>query len=150
MPSQDRGLELVNDAITIRPATETQIKSATNYYCPVGPARQHISVFYGLAKAAGDSTQAASENAVGTYTTDAQGAIRTMIGAGTYSKPSGGIPATDLAETYLTQHQSLSGLAPTESPEFTTQITIGNTTLTEAQLQALIAMLPENEEPQGG
>ena len=48
MPTYDRGLELVNDTITIRPATETQIKSATNYYCPVGPARQHISVFYGF------------------------------------------------------------------------------------------------------
>lgn len=43
-----------------------------------------------------------SNNAVGTYTTEAAGAIRTMIGAGTYSKPAGGIPAADLAETYLT------------------------------------------------
>ena len=136
--------------LRISPASSVNIKQGNAGYRAITPDNQHESVFYGLAKAAGDSTQAASENAVGTYTTDAQGAIRTMIGAGTYSKPSGGIPATDLAETYLTQHQSLSGLAPTESPEFTTQITIGNTTLTEAQLQALIAMLPENEEPQGG
>jgi len=45
-----------------------------------------------------------SGNAVGTYTTEAASAIRTMIGAGTYSKPAGGIPAADLAETYLTAH----------------------------------------------
>jgi len=43
-----------------------------------------------------------SNNAVGTYTTEAASAIRTMIGAGTYSKPVDGIPGTDLAETYLT------------------------------------------------
>jgi len=42
-----------------------------------------MSVFYGLAAAAGDSTQSASDNAVGTYTDNAKSAIRTMIGAGT-------------------------------------------------------------------
>jgi deoxyribose-phosphate aldolase len=45
-----------------------------------------------------------NNNAVGTYTTEAATAIRNMIGAGTYSKPAGGIPAADLAETYLTSH----------------------------------------------
>lgn len=41
---------------------------------------------------------------------------------------------------------SIEGLAPTASPTFTTQITIGSTTLTEAQLQALIEMIPSGEE----
>lgn len=91
-----------------------------------------------------DGTYNASTNKVATVFTV------TNAVSGLYTKPSGGIPASDLAETYLTQHQSLDGLAPIESPEFTTQITIGNTTLTEEQLQALIAMIPENEGPQGG
>ena len=73
---------------------------------PISVTHQHEAAFYGLAKAAGQDMKN-SGNAVGTYTTEAAGAIRTMIGAGTYSKPAGGIPATDLAETYLTQHQSL-------------------------------------------
>lgn len=90
IPNQDRGLELygdTNDIITIRPATEAQIKAATNYYCPIGPARQYISVFYGLAKAAGDNTQSVSNNAVGTYTADAKAAIRTMIEAAPVNSP---------------------------------------------------------------
>lgn len=84
----------------------------------------------------------------GTYdaATNKVASVSTVTNAvsGLYTKPSGGIPASDLAETYLTQHQSLAGLAPIESPEFTTQITIGSTTLTEEQLQALIAMIPTN------
>ena len=42
--------------------------------------RQHESVFYGLAKAAGDTTQSQSSNAVGTYTEDAKVAIQKMLG----------------------------------------------------------------------
>ena len=41
-----------------------------------------------------------------------------------YTKPSGGIPATDLAETYLTSHQDISGLAPKASPVFTGSISL--------------------------
>ena len=36
-------------------------------------------MFYGLAKAAGDATQSASSNAVGTYTEDAKSAISEML-----------------------------------------------------------------------
>ena len=39
-----------------------------------------MSVFYGLAKAAGDSTQSASSNVVGIYTDNAKGAIQNMLG----------------------------------------------------------------------
>lgn len=90
-------------------ATPTFIKAGYDSFKPITPTYQHQAVFYGLAKAAGQDMKE-SNNAVGTYTTEAAGAIRTMIGAGTYSKPAGGIPATDLAETYLTQHQSLATL----------------------------------------
>ena len=84
-----------NGTVGIERAVTTSIKNGTNLYLPIVPSEQHTSVFYGLAKAAGDSTQAASDNAVGTYTDDAKSAIRTMLGA--YAKPSTGIPAADLA-----------------------------------------------------
>lgn len=61
--------------------------------------------------------------------------------SGFYTKPVGGIPSTDLADTYLTS-SDISGLASTTAPTFTTSITIGNTTLTEADLIALKSILP--------
>lgn len=70
-------------ALSISQATSAKIKTGSNIYNPVVPSKQHEAVFYGLAKAAGDSTQAASDNEVGTYTDNAKSAIRTMIGAGT-------------------------------------------------------------------
>lgn len=42
-------------------------------------------MFYGLAKAAGDTTQSASSNTVGAYTDDAKTAIRAMLGIDTAS-----------------------------------------------------------------
>ena len=56
-------------------------KEGNHNYRPITPSNQHQSVFYGLAKAAGDTTQASSSNVVGTYTADASAAIRTMLGA---------------------------------------------------------------------
>ena len=61
--------------------TDSDIKSGTNNYKPIVPSNQHTAVFYGLAKAAGDTSQASSDNTVGTYTNTAKSAIRTMLGA---------------------------------------------------------------------
>ena len=44
-------------------------------------AKQHQSAFFGLAKAAGDTTQSASANAVGTYTETAKSKIHDMLNA---------------------------------------------------------------------
>lgn len=66
-------------ALVVVAATDADVKGETNAYKPIVPARQHQSVFYGLAKAAGDSTQSASANAVGTYTDAAKSAISTML-----------------------------------------------------------------------
>lgn len=60
-------------------AASAQIKAGTASYRPIVPGHQHESAFYGLAKAAGDSTQSASSNAVGTYTDAAKSAISTML-----------------------------------------------------------------------
>lgn len=56
------------------------IKSGENQYRPIVPYNQHESAFYGFAKAAGDTTQSQSNNAVGTYTNEAKAAIKSMIG----------------------------------------------------------------------
>ena len=66
--------------LAIIKAADVNIKSANANYTPIVPSNQHTSVFYGLAKAAGDSTQSSSSNAVGTYTENAKDAIQQMLG----------------------------------------------------------------------
>lgn len=61
-------------------APTDRIKAGTETYAPVVASNQHESTFYGLAKAAGDTTQSASSNAVGTYTDDAKRKICKMLG----------------------------------------------------------------------
>ena len=68
------------DEIVMNSPTSSLIKSGTSSYVGLTPQIQHESVFYGLAKAAGDSTQRSSTNAVGEYTDDAKTAIRSMLG----------------------------------------------------------------------
>lgn len=79
------GLTVINNNLYTNGADTGIIKTpnlfAGSSYRPVVPIRQHESTFYGLAKAAGDTTQSASSNAVGTYTEDAKLAIRNMIDA---------------------------------------------------------------------
>lgn len=62
-------------------ATSQIIKTGTNEVRPITPNRQQESVFYGLAKAAGDTSQSSSANAVGTYTEDAKSKISDMLNA---------------------------------------------------------------------
>ena len=69
-----------NGILRIDEATTGLIKIGTDPDHPIVSSNQHASAFYGLAKAAGDSTQSASANAVGTYTDDAKTAIQTMLG----------------------------------------------------------------------
>ena len=67
--------------LSTNPAPSANVKNGTASNMPIVPAHQHESTFYGLAKAAGDTTQSQSANAVGTYTPEAALAIRNMIGA---------------------------------------------------------------------
>ena len=77
------GLELSTAAtgslLRVSPATSANIKTGSAAYKPLTPEHQHEVVFYGLAKAAGDTTQSASSNAVGTYTNEAKAAIKNML-----------------------------------------------------------------------
>jgi hypothetical protein len=65
--------------LQLAPASESDIKSASYAVKPIGTTRQHVAAFYGLAKAAGDTTQSASSNAVGTYTESAKSKISEML-----------------------------------------------------------------------
>lgn len=65
--------------LRIEQATSPQVKAGTQGYKPIVPERQHESTFYGLAKAAGDTTQSVSSNPVGTYTDEAKSAIQNML-----------------------------------------------------------------------
>lgn len=73
------GLTITNGKLEIDEAVSS-IKPANSQKYPIVPAHQHEATFYGLAKAAGDTTQAQSSNAVGTYTAAAKTAIRNMLG----------------------------------------------------------------------
>ena len=80
-PDSGRGIGIsTNGGMSLTMASSTDIKNGTEVYKPLPPKRQHESTFYGLAAAAGDTTQSQSSNAVGNYTEEAKTAIRTMLG----------------------------------------------------------------------
>ena len=63
----------------IQKSSENEIKNGVKDFNPIVPLNQHVSTFYGLAKAAG-SDMASSSNPVGTYTDAAKVAIQKMLG----------------------------------------------------------------------
>ncbi len=81
--SSDSGLKMVTDSLVIDCAGASAIKAGTNSYMPIVPEKQDQSTFYGLAKAAGDTTQSQSSNFVGIYTDEAKAAINNMLGSAT-------------------------------------------------------------------
>lgn len=68
-----------DNELTVVRANDNQYKNGNDNWKVVTPYGQHRATFYGLAKAAGDTSQASSDNAVGTYTNDAKTAIKTML-----------------------------------------------------------------------
>ena len=80
-PGSNQGLQMTNayGQIGTLKATDAQVKAGTDTYAPIVPSNQKNSVFYGLAAAAGDTTQSKSSNAVGKYTEAAMSAIYTML-----------------------------------------------------------------------
>ena len=78
--TDNNGLEIVSGQLRIIGANDYQIEHpASNVLRPIVPSKQHKSTFYGLAKAAGDTTQSASSNAIGIYTESAKSAIHEML-----------------------------------------------------------------------
>ena len=77
----DYGLGIYSSGIlTIRSASDSAVKAGNNEARPITCLNQHVSTFYGLAKASGDTTQASSSNAVGQYTDEAKTSIKQMLG----------------------------------------------------------------------
>lgn len=70
---------LADGRICTAPASEAEIKAGSSSYRPTAQNRNHIAAFYGMAKAAGDTSQRASSNGVGQYTESAKSAISEML-----------------------------------------------------------------------
>lgn len=66
--------------VYIKDPSATSIRLGTATYTPLTIKTANQAVFYGLAKAAGDTTMASSSNPVGTYTDEAKTAIKSMLG----------------------------------------------------------------------
>ena len=74
------GITIDNGTLKVLQPADAQIKLGMGPYTFITAAKQSMSVFYGLANAAGDTTQPSSLNQIGTYTNAAKGAIQTMLG----------------------------------------------------------------------
>lgn len=61
-------------------ATAANVKAGTENTRPIASNLTRNVAFYGLAKAAGDSTQSASSNAIGLYTETAMQKVQEMLG----------------------------------------------------------------------
>ena len=74
------GLAIENGDLTTVSAASNIIKDGKDSFRPITSNKTHISTFYGLAKAAGDTTQSVSSNPIGQYTDEAKTKIQEMIG----------------------------------------------------------------------
>ena len=74
------GLVVDNNKLRLDPASTIACKLGIYSFVSISPAHQHEAAFYGLAKAAGDTTQSESSNAVGNYTDEAKSKIQNMLG----------------------------------------------------------------------
>ena len=77
------GVKLYGNQLTINQALDSHIKSGSGSLTPnrpITPDKQHMSVFYGLAKAAG-ADEKNSTLPVGQYTESAKSAISSMLNA---------------------------------------------------------------------
>lgn len=83
------GIKINNGFLSIQKCSESMLRSpsgsTTSKLRPVTADMSDMATFFSLARIAGDTTQGASENAIGTYTDDAKIAIRTMLGVDTAS-----------------------------------------------------------------
>lgn len=78
--SVNYGIAITNDGVLrLNYPSDSQYREGNLYFVPVTLNGQHQATFYGLAKAAGDTTQSASNNAVGTYTETAKSKIHDML-----------------------------------------------------------------------
>lgn len=73
------GVGISNGVLLVQQASGNDVKNANNVYGVITSTLCSASTFYGLARAAGDTTQKALPYAVGTYTEEAKSAIHDML-----------------------------------------------------------------------
>lgn len=137
----DHGLTITsNGYISTYSATSGDIKNGTNSYRQPAVNRQHESVFYGLAKAAGDTTQSASANAVGTYTEGAKAAIKTMLGVADGAMSVGTVttlaPGSDATASITGDYDAM--VLNLGIPEGDSAVYLGNTEPTDENIMVWI------------
>ena len=134
------GLNVDTNGLKINYAVPTSIKSGTNNYYPITPGFQHTSTFYGLAKAAGDTTQSASANAVGTYTEGAKAAIKTMLGVADGAMSVGTVttlaPGSDATASITGDYDAM--VLNLGIPEGDSAVYLGNTEPTDENIMVWI------------
>lgn len=79
--SSGNGIKVAsNGCLVISAASAGDCRAGQSAIYPIAPNQAHAAAFFGLAKAAGDTTQSATgNNAVGTYTDNAKSAISQML-----------------------------------------------------------------------
>jgi hypothetical protein len=120
------GTKIVSGKLTINTASPGDIKEGETNYRPIAPLFADYAAFYGLARAAGDTSQALSPNTVGNYTDNAKTAIKNMLGV-----DAGGI-AYDSTETY--QAGTVGAELSNQSRQLSDKITSPSSTTTGAFL----------------
>ena len=75
-----KGTFISGGDLALNIADESMIKNGTGLFNPIGATRAKDTAFYGLARAAGDTSQSSSSNPIGTYTDGAKAAIKNMLG----------------------------------------------------------------------
>ena len=91
------GVKMSNGELVLAPASARQIKQGVGDTAPIIAAKEHEAVFFGLARAAGDESQKASDNAVGVFTDAAKVAIQAMLGVPSVSD----IPVVPIVDVHI-------------------------------------------------
>ena len=120
---------LVSDdgTLKVQNANPVQIKGGNEAYRPIVPGIQDAAAFYGLAKAAGDTTQYASSNAVGAYTEAAKSAIHEMLNGSVAVSGTTPTIAAKSGITYVCGEVATLDITPPASGIFDVIFTSGST-----------------------
>ena len=110
-------------------ATSGEVKGGVQQYAPITPAMMDQAAFYGLTKAAGVD-MSASNNAVGTYTSEAKTAIQTMLG----------IPDAITAAVPTNNNQLTNGAGYQTASDVQTAITTALSAITQFRFEVVNAL----------
>lgn len=126
--NSDYGVAIYNNGIiTLASAGIVRVKAGSSSTTPITPSLQDAAAFYGLAKAAGDTTQTASANAVGAYTEAAKSAIHEMLNGSVAVSGTTPTIAAKSGITYVCGEVATLDITPPASGIFEVQFVSGST-----------------------